>query len=153
MIEIRATDVFNQWLDGLLDLRGRARIQARIERLAAGNAGDTKPVGEGISELRIDCGPGYRVYFKLHGRRSVILLAGGDKSTRGSDIKTASRLGKNSPPFLFLVRAVDSLACSPDKLPSNDLFRGAIQQQFEMVKDDAGFGRERGLQIAFVVRR
>lgn len=95
MIEIRTTDVFNQWLDGLLDLRGRARIQARIERLAAGNAGDTKPVGEGISELRIDCGPGYRVYFKMHGRKSVILLAGGDKSTQGSDIKTASRLARN----------------------------------------------------------
>jgi putative addiction module killer protein len=95
VIEIRTTDVFNQWLDGLLDLRGRARIQARIERLAAGNAGDTKPVGEGISELRIDCGPGYRVYFKMHGRKSVILLAGGDKSTQGSDIKTASRLARN----------------------------------------------------------
>jgi putative addiction module killer protein len=95
VIEIRTTDVFNQWLDGLLDLRGRARIQARIERLAAGNAGDTKPVGEGISELRIDCGPGYRVYSKMHGRKSVILLAGGDKSTQGSDIKTASRLARN----------------------------------------------------------
>lgn len=95
MIEIRTTDVFNQWLDGLFDLRGRARIQARIERLAAGNAGDTKPVGEGLSELRIDCGPGYRVYFKMHGRKSVILLAGGDKSTQGNDIKTASRLARN----------------------------------------------------------
>ena len=95
MIEIRKTDVFTQWLDGLLDLRGRARIQARIERLAEGNAGDTKPVGEGISELRIDCGPGYRVYFKMHGRKSVILLAGGNKSTQGSDIKTASRLARN----------------------------------------------------------
>jgi putative addiction module killer protein len=95
VIEIRTTDVFNQWLDGLLDLRGRARIQARIERLAAGNAGDTKPVGEGISELRIDCGPRYRVYFKMHGRKSVILLPGGDKSTQGRDIKTASRLARN----------------------------------------------------------
>ena len=95
MLEIRTTDVFTQWLDGLLDLRGRARIQARIERLAAGNAGDTKPVGEGISELRIDCGPGYRVYFKMHGRKSVVLLAGGDKSTQGSDIKTASRHARN----------------------------------------------------------
>jgi putative addiction module killer protein len=95
VIEIRKTDVFPHWLDGLLDIRGRARVQARIERLAAGNAGDAKPVGEGISQLRIDCGPGYRVYFKMHGRKSVILLAGGDKSAQDSDIKIASRLARN----------------------------------------------------------
>ncbi len=95
MLEIRKTDVFADWLDGLLDLRGRARIQARIERLAAGNPGDTKSVGGGISELRIDCGPGYRMYFKMQGHKAVILLAGGDKSTQSTDIRTASRLARN----------------------------------------------------------
>ncbi len=64
MIEIRKTEVFARWLDDLRDLRARARIQVRIERLAAGNPGDVGPVGEGVSELRIDYGPGYRVYFK-----------------------------------------------------------------------------------------
>lgn len=95
MIEIRKTEVFAQWLDGLRDIHARARVQARIERLAAGNPGDAKPVGEGVSELRIDYGPGYRVYFKKRGRKVVILLAGGDKSTQASDIKTALRLARN----------------------------------------------------------
>ncbi len=67
----------------------------RIERLAAGNAGDVKPAGEGVSELRIDCGPGYRVYYTQQGRELVILLAGGDKRTQASDIKTALRLARN----------------------------------------------------------
>jgi putative addiction module killer protein len=95
VIEIRKTDVYAKWLDGLLDVRGRARILARVERLAAGNPGDVRPVGEGVSELRIDYGPGYRVYFKQHGREVVILLAGGDKSSQARDIKTASRLARN----------------------------------------------------------
>lgn len=95
MIEIRKTDTFARWLDGLRDIRARARVQARIERLAAGNAGDAAPVGEGVSELRIDYGPGYRVYFKKHGREVVILLAGGDKRTQSADIKTALRLAHN----------------------------------------------------------
>ena len=95
MIEIRKTDVYAKWLDGLLDVRGRARILARVERLAAGNLGDVRPVGEGVSELRIDYGPGYRVYFKQHGREVVILLAGGDKSSQARDIKTALRLARN----------------------------------------------------------
>lgn len=94
MIEIRKTDVFAQWLDRLRDIHARARVQARIERLAAGNAGDVKPVGEGVSELRIDYGPGYRVYFTKRGREVVILLAGGDKSTQASDIKAALRLAR-----------------------------------------------------------
>lgn len=94
MIEIRKTDVFARWLDGLRDIHARARVQARIERLAAGNAGDVKPVGEGVSELRIDYGPGYRVYFTKRGREVVILLAGGDKSTQSSDIKAALRLAR-----------------------------------------------------------
>jgi putative addiction module killer protein len=95
MIEMRKTDHFARWLDGLHDLHARARILARLERLAAGNAGDVKPVGEGISELRIDYGPGFRVYFLKQGREVVVLLAGGDKSTQGRDIKIAIRLARN----------------------------------------------------------
>jgi len=95
MVEIRKTETFAKWLDGLDDIRARARILVRIERLAAGNPGDVKPVGEGVSELRIDYGPGYRVYYKKHGRSVVILLAGGDKSTQSRNIKTALRLARN----------------------------------------------------------
>lgn len=95
MIEIRKTDIFAKWLDGLRDIRARARIQARIERLATGNPGDVKAVSEGVSELRIDYGPGYRVYYKKHGQKVVILLAGGDKSTQAKDIKSALRLARN----------------------------------------------------------
>lgn len=95
MIEIRKTDLFAQWLDDLRDLQARARIQARIERLAAGNPGDAEPVGEGVSELRINYGPGCRVYFKKRGRELIILLAGGDKSTQAKDIKAALRLARN----------------------------------------------------------
>ena len=94
MSEIRKTDVFARWIDGLSDLRARARVLARIERLAMGNPGDAKPVGEGVSEMRIDYGPGYRVYFKRRGRTLVILLAGGDKSTQAMDIRTAMRLAR-----------------------------------------------------------
>ena len=95
MIEIRKTEVYAKWLDGLRDVHARARILVRVERLAAGNPGDFNPVGEGVSELRIDYGPGYRVYYKQHGREVVILLAGGDKSTQARDIKTAFRLARN----------------------------------------------------------
>ncbi|MFO0685701.1 MAG: type II toxin-antitoxin system RelE/ParE family toxin [Sandaracinus sp.] len=95
MIEIRKTVEFAAWLDGLRDLRGRARVLARIERLASGNPGDVKPVGEGVSELRIDFGPGYRVYFVRRGSTLVVLLAGGDKTTQAADIKTARRLAGN----------------------------------------------------------
>ena len=95
MVEIRKTDLFVQWLDDLSDFQGRARVQARIERLAAGNPGDVEPVGEGVSELRIHYGPGYRVYFKKRGRELIILLAGGDKSTQVKDIKVAMRLARN----------------------------------------------------------
>ena len=93
-MEIRKTDAFVRWLDGLRDIRARARVQARIERLAGGNPGDVRPVGEGVSELRIDCGPGYRVYFVQRGRELVILLAGGDKSTQQRDINVAQRLNQ-----------------------------------------------------------
>ena len=95
MIEIRKAASFATWIDGLRDMRARARVLARIERLAAGNSGDVKPVGEGVSEMRIDYGPGYRVYFKKRGRFLVILLAGGDKSSQKRDISTALRLARN----------------------------------------------------------
>ena len=95
MIEIRKTEVYALWLDGLRELNARARIQVRVERLAAGNAGDVKPVGEGVSELRINYGPGYRVYFTMRGRELVVLLAGGDKGTQTTDIKTALHLARN----------------------------------------------------------
>ena len=95
MIEIRKTDTYARWLDGLRDVRARARVLARVERLAAGNPGDVKAVGEGVSELRIGYGPGYRVYFTMRGRTVIILLAGGDKSTQATDIKRALRLARN----------------------------------------------------------
>jgi len=95
MIRVRKTESFALWLDGLRDLKARARVQVRIERLAWRNPGDVAPVGEGVSEMRIDVGPGYRVYFKQHGREVVILLAGGDKSSQARDIKTALRLARN----------------------------------------------------------
>jgi putative addiction module killer protein len=95
MVEIRKTDVFANWIDELQDIRARARILVRIERMAAGNPGDAKPVGEGVSEIRIDYGPGYRVYFKKIGQKVVILLAGGDKRGQSKDIKTALRLSRN----------------------------------------------------------
>jgi putative addiction module killer protein len=95
MFEIRKTDVFAQWLDGLRDIQARARVQARIERLARGNPGDVEPVGEGVSELRIHYGPGYRVYFSRRGQELIVLLAGGDKGTQAKDIKAALRLARS----------------------------------------------------------
>jgi putative addiction module killer protein len=95
VLETRKTETFAHWLDGLRDIRARARIQVRIERLATGNAGDVRPVGEGVSEMRIDYGSGYRVYFTKRGREMVVLLAGGDKRTQTTDIKTALRLAHN----------------------------------------------------------
>jgi len=95
MFEVRKTETYAQWLDGLVDIRARARIQVRVERLATGNAGDVRPVGEGVSEMRIDSGPGYRVYFTKRGREMVVLLAGGDKRTQTTVIKTALRLARN----------------------------------------------------------
>lgn len=95
MVELRKTDVFVRWIDGLSDQQARGRILARIERLALGNPGDVAPVGEAVSELRIHFGPGYRVYFTQSGKEIVILLAGGDKSTQAKDIKLAILLAKN----------------------------------------------------------
>ena len=94
-MEVRKTEVYVKWLDGLRDIRARARVLARVERLAAGNPGDAAPVGEGVSELRINYGPGCRVYYKQQGRELVILLAGGDKSSQSRDIRTAQRLARN----------------------------------------------------------
>ena len=95
MVEVRKTNVYVAWLDSLRDARARARILVRVERLVAGNPGDVRPVGEGVSELRIDYGPGYRVYFKKQRGKIVILLAGGNKQTQSQDIKTALRLARN----------------------------------------------------------
>ena len=92
---IRKTETYAKWLDGLRDARARARVLVRVERLAAGNPGDVRPVGEGVSELRIAYGPGYRVYFKKQGRSLVVLLAGGDKRSQSDDIQTALRLARN----------------------------------------------------------
>jgi putative addiction module killer protein len=92
MIEVRQTPIFRQWLERLDDHRARERIAQRLVRLQAGLMGDVKPVGEGVSELRIDHGPGYRIYFTQRGRVLIILLCGGDKGTQRSDINRAERL-------------------------------------------------------------
>lgn len=89
MVEIRKTEKYANWIDGLRDMRARMRILARVERLRAGNAGDVKPIGAGVSEMRIDYGPGYRVYYAKRGEVLIILLAGGDKQSQSADIKTA----------------------------------------------------------------
>ena len=81
-----------KWLTGLRDQKAIARIQIRIDRLALGNPGDVRPVGSGISEMRIDYGPGYRIYFSQRGSDIVILLCGGDKTTQKSDIENAKRV-------------------------------------------------------------
>lgn len=92
MPEVIRTDVFDDWLKGLRDLKGRARVDMRIRRLAEGNPGDVRPIGKGVSELRIDTGPGYRVYYATKGDEIILLLAGGDKSTQTRDIEKALAL-------------------------------------------------------------
>ena len=94
MIEIRQTDAYSRWFNDLRDRQAHARINARIRRLSLGNPGDVKPVGGGVSEMRIDYGPGYRVYFAHSGQTLVVLLAGGDKHTQSEDIKTALKLAR-----------------------------------------------------------
>jgi putative addiction module killer protein len=94
LIEIRQTDIFAAWFAGLRDRQARARITARIRRLALGNPGDARPVGHGVSEMRIDYGPGYRVYFVQHGQVLVILLCGGDKRTQERDIARALAMAR-----------------------------------------------------------
>jgi putative addiction module killer protein len=95
MVEIIKTVQYSQWLDNLFDTKVRARIQARIERLAWGNPGDSKSVGEKVFEMRVDFGPGYRIYYTKKRVKLVILLIGGNKSTQSRDIKIAHRLAKN----------------------------------------------------------
>jgi putative addiction module killer protein len=105
MIEVRQTEVLSDWLGRprdrkgrarirLRDRKGRARILARIRRLSVGNPGDVKPVGSGVSEMRIDYGPGYRLYFVSHGNTVVILLCGGDKGSQEHDIKRAIEMAQ-----------------------------------------------------------
>ncbi len=95
MIEIRQTDTYEEWFASLRDRQAKARIDVRIRRLSLGNPGDVRPVGEGVSELRIDYGPGYRVYFIRRGQEFIILLAGGDKRTQDQDIRTARKLAQS----------------------------------------------------------
>ncbi len=96
MIEVRQTDIFRNWLRKLRDENARARIQIRIRRLSLGNFGDVKPVGEGVSELRIDYGPGYRVYLLQQRDVLVLLLAGGTKKSQRADIEKAKQLAKEA---------------------------------------------------------
>lgn len=92
MIDIIKSATFDSWFDGLRDTTAKARIAVRIRRLSLGNPGDVKPVGEGISEMRISYGPGYRVYFANRGGFIIILLCGGDKSTQSKDISNAKAI-------------------------------------------------------------
>jgi putative addiction module killer protein len=94
MLEIRETEEFSKWLAALRDVRARAKVLVRIDRLAHGNPGDVEPVGEGVSELRINYGPGYRVYYVQRGRRYILLLAGGDKRSQNRDIALAKQLAR-----------------------------------------------------------
>lgn len=94
MIEVRQTATFSDWLKGLRDANARARIIVRIRRLELGNPGDVKAIGEGVSELRVDYGSGYRVYFVQQGKLVVILLSGGDKRTQAADIAKAKLMAK-----------------------------------------------------------
>lgn len=95
MIEIVQSATFAKWLSGLRDRQARARIQARITRLALGNPGDVKPIQKGISEMRIDYGPGYRVYYLQRGPVVIVLLCGGDKRTQAEDIERAIAIAKD----------------------------------------------------------
>ncbi len=94
MLELKQTDAFRKWRTRLKDQRARAVIASRLDRLAYGHVGDAEPVGEGVSELRIHHGPGYRVYFQRRGSTIIVLLCGGDKSSQAKDIKAAKRLAK-----------------------------------------------------------
>lgn len=95
MFEIVQSATFSRWLAGLKDYQGRMRIHARLDRLALGHFGDAQPVGEGISELRIHCGPGYRLYFARRGIQVVVMLCGGDKSSQVRDIEQAKMIAKD----------------------------------------------------------
>ena len=94
MVEVRQTETYARWFGSLRDRQARARIDVRIRRLSLGNPGDVRPIGEGVSELRIDYGPGYRVYFVQTGQTVVVLLAGGDKRTQDRDVELALELAR-----------------------------------------------------------
>jgi putative addiction module killer protein len=94
VLEVRETEIFSAWLQALKDDRAKAKIAARTRRLAFGNPGDVRPVGEGVSEMRIDYGPGYRIYYVQRGAILIVILCGGDKSTQDKDIKLARKLAK-----------------------------------------------------------
>jgi putative addiction module killer protein len=93
-VEVVQSAVFSRWLRRLKDRRAAARVQVRIDRLAAGNPGDVRPVGAGVSELRVPYGPGYRVYYFRHGQQLIVLLCAGDKSTQSTDIESAQELAQ-----------------------------------------------------------
>jgi putative addiction module killer protein len=95
LIEVRQTDEYEKWFDSLRDRQAKARIDIRVRRLSLGNPGDAKPVGEGVSELRIDYGPGYRVYFVQRADVLIVLLAGGDKRTQDQDIRIAKQVARD----------------------------------------------------------
>ncbi|GAV19789.1 hypothetical protein MMIC_P0747 [Mariprofundus micogutta] len=94
MIEVRQTAIYAKWFSRLRDIRAKARIDIRIRRLSLGNPGDVKPIGDGVSELRIDVGKGYRVYFVQRGNLLIVLLAGGSKQSQRKDIELAKQLAK-----------------------------------------------------------
>ena len=94
MLEVRQTQTYTQWFNDLRDRTAKTRIDIRIRRLSLGNPGDVKPVGEGVTELRVDYGPGYRVYFIQKAGVFVVLLAGGDKSSQDNDIRNAKLLAR-----------------------------------------------------------
>jgi putative addiction module killer protein len=95
MLEVRQTAEYASWFASLRDRAAKSRIDIRVRRLSLGNAGDVKPIGEGVSELRVDFGPGYRVYFIQKAAVYIVLLAGGDKSTQDKDIRTAKLLARD----------------------------------------------------------
>jgi putative addiction module killer protein len=94
MFEVRQTQEFREWLNKLRDDRARVKITERLLRVEGGNFGDVEPVGDGVSELRVDYGPGYRVYFTRRGRVVIVILCGGDKRTQTKDIKRAKRMAR-----------------------------------------------------------
>lgn len=94
-MRVEETEVYRAWINGLRDIRGRARIQVRVDRLVHGNPGQHRNLTGGVSELKIDFGPGYRVYYTQRGTRLILLLAGADKSTQEHDIKRAIELARN----------------------------------------------------------
>ena len=94
-MRVEVTEVYREWINGLKDRAGRARIQVRVDRLVHGNPGSHRNLTDGVAELKIDLGPGYRVYYTQRGMRLILLLAGGEKSTQQSDIKMAIQLARN----------------------------------------------------------